>query len=468
MHHAAILAATVPPIDATAGLDEQVHPVPERDGCRPANGGKDNGRMIGPINAFAPGDHLAVEARYLVARSRGCTRWWARGLRIMRVADTMLRHYPSWGLPLLQLGAECLVADWNALSDADKRSCGHESLGQNCEPQMAVATCWWLPGLTLMLMGDLHGRRYPSSGAALMRMGADLFLAAGKARSEEGMDGVDTDEPSVTAAPRLAVESQRVEAPCIDEGAPMLAVEVPCIDRSAPVLVVEAPCVDEGAPVLVVGAPCIDDGAPVLVVEAAWAEEMPVLAVDAPCAARPSGLAVEAPCIDEGALGWSVHLSRHAIGATAPPARRRPRARFDGDAGAGGSGATRGEERRRHARRSNWPVASADGAMMSASARVTRPRPVRRAGIPSARHQGRRRLGTAPAAASAPPPAPPRHRPGSRPGTAPGSRPPPPRQMPRHVPKSREADREGSARPTPHPMGPPAPGRRTRRAIGRG
>ena len=199
-----------------------------------------------------------------------------------------------------------------------------------------------------MRMGDLHGRRYPSYGAAILRMGADLFLAAWKARSEEGMDGVDTYEPSVTAAPRLAVESRRVEAPCIDEGAPMLAVEAPCIDRSAPVLVVEAPCVDEGAPVLTVGAPCVDDGAPVLtdeapcidnggatvvavdaprpedlyaravkapclddgapvlVVEAARAEETPVLAVDAPCATRPSGLAVEAPCIDEGALVLAV------------------------------------------------------------------------------------------------------------------------------------------------------------------
>jgi hypothetical protein len=261
----------------------------------------------------------------------------------------MLRDYPSWGPPLLHLGAEFLLADWNAQPEADKRSCGNEAHGQNCELAV-VDTCWWLPGLTLMRMGDLHGRHYPSSGAAILQWGIDLFIAAWKARCEEersreGMGVaqtaevrlferssgvVDTHEPSASAAPGLMAESPRVEAPTpavaasraectpslaaaarrtkgapvlaaetsrpegaqatdarsIDEGAPLLAVKAACIDKNAPALAVEALCVDEGVPVLTVEAPCIDIGG------------APVMAVDDPRTEDPCAMAVEAPCID--------------------------------------------------------------------------------------------------------------------------------------------------------------------------
>ena len=371
MHHAAILTATVPPVDATAGLDEQVHPVPERDGRRPANGGKNNGRRIGPINAFAPGDHLAVEARYLVARSRCCTRWWARGLRIMRVADTMLRHYPSWGPPLLRLGAECLVADWNALSDADKRSCGNEA-GSIAELRAADG------GRRVLVASrpdpDAHGRpARPALSLFRRRPHADGRRPVPRRRESpvRGRHGRGGHRRAVCHGGAQA--GGRVPArrgPMHQGGRAQAGGRRSVHRRSAPVLVVEAPCVTEGAPVLAAEAPCIDNGG------------ARVVAVDAPrprtCArgqSRPHASTTAPPCwwsrlrgprrrrcwrstrrAPRARLGWrwrprastrarwcwpsrrrasagpcatrwSVHRSTHAINATAPPARRRPRAR---------------------------------------------------------------------------------------------------------------------------------------------
>ncbi len=259
---------------------------------------------------------------------------------------------PLLGPPLLHLGAEFLLADWNAQLEADKRSYGNEAHGQNCERQMAVVeTCWWLPSLTLMRMGDLHGRHYPSDGAAILRWGIDLFIAAWKARCEEersreGMGVaqtaevrlferssgvVDTHEPSVTAAPGLMAESPRVETPtpavaasraeCTPSlaaaapranGAPVLAAETSrpewtpsqatdarSIDEGAPLLAVKAACIDKNAPALAVEAPCVAEGVPVLTVEAPCIDigGAPVVTVDDPRTEDPCAMAVEAPCI---------------------------------------------------------------------------------------------------------------------------------------------------------------------------
>ena len=290
------------------------------------------------INAFAPGDGFAVEARYLVARS-GCVAksvrpvalWWLRGLHVMLVGEMMLRDYPSWGPPLMDLGAQLVVADWEALPEAEKCSWLNEAHGQNSEQQMpVVGTCWWLTGLTLMRMGDLHGRHYPSSGAAILRWGAEMFIAAWKARSEEeriredmrvaempevrpfkrSVAVVDTHESvCVTSAHGQATESQRVETPTP-------GTEASRVERTPPSRVLDVPSIDdEGAPVLAVEAACLDKGG------------APVLAVDAPRTEDPRALAVGALCIDEGALALAVaapcvgEAERYAV--VGPPQQAR-------------------------------------------------------------------------------------------------------------------------------------------------
>jgi hypothetical protein len=334
------------------GLHEPVVAEHERDGSGPPEGGKESVRMMGPINAFAPGDTFAVEARYLVARTgfvakaeHVLTCWWLRGLRIMLVGEMMHRDYPSWGPPLLHLGAEALLADWNAQPEADKRS---------------SRTCWWLPGLTLMRMGDLHSRHYPSSGAAILRQGIDVFIAAWKARCEEerSREGMGVahmpegrlferssgaaapNEPSVTTAPNLMAESPRGETPtpavgasraeCAPslaaagraESAPVLAAATSCPEWT-PSQATDAPSIDEGAPLLAVEAPCMDKNAPALAVEAPYVDG-PVRGSQPDAAARPRSSARMARPAERRATSAASLASTRVLAVSVR--RRRPAA----------------------------------------------------------------------------------------------------------------------------------------------
>jgi len=297
---------------------------------------------------------------------RPITYWWRRGLDIMLGGDMILRHDAPLGAAALKRGAECVVADWNALPDADQRSVLSEAHGANWEPQTAFAVrLWFLRGLTLILFGDHLRRLFPSSGATLMRWGADLFVAAWKAlsgdeRSRLGMGVaetpgvrllkrtsrvVDTHELSVTAAPGLVAESQRVEtptpaveassaewtsslaatagraerapalaaaAPC-PESTPSMAVEAPSLDQGVPVLSVETAGVDEGAPLPAIEPPRLDESEAVVAVDGKCIDNTaPVLAVDAPRTEDPRASAVDAPCINKCAPVRLVEAARAA------------------------------------------------------------------------------------------------------------------------------------------------------------